>query len=108
MDANVEKMGGRAYLMVYKDGKIVYSHAENELSRRQKLVGKFLAKRQGKDANTDDYTSSTKQPVASCSKWFSAALVMSFVDEGKLKLTDTVGKFLPLLSAQWQREYYDQ
>jgi CubicO group peptidase (beta-lactamase class C family) len=99
MDANVEKMGGRAYLMVYKDGKIVYSHAENELSRRQKLVGKFLAKRQGKDANTDDYTPSTKQPVASCSKWFSTALVMSFVDEGKLKLNDTVGKFLPLLSA---------
>jgi hypothetical protein len=48
MDANVEKMGGRAYLMVYKDGKIVYSHAENELSRRQKLVGKFLAKRQAR------------------------------------------------------------
>lgn len=99
MEENAEKMGGRAYLIIYKDGKIVYSHSENEMSRRQKLVGKFLARRQGKSANTEDYTVSTKQPIASCSKWFSAALVMTFVDEGKLKLSDTVGKFLPVLSA---------
>ncbi|MES2003308.1 MAG: serine hydrolase domain-containing protein [Bacteroidota bacterium] len=98
LEDNVSKMGGRVMLVIYKDGKTIYSHAENELSRRQKLVGRFLAKRQGKEANTDDYTNTTRQMVASCSKWFSAALVMSFVDEGKLKLTDTVGKFLPVLS----------
>jgi CubicO group peptidase (beta-lactamase class C family) len=95
---NVSKMGGRVYLMVYKDGKIVYSDGVGEMTRRQKMVGKFIAKKQGKQANTDDYTASTRQMVASCSKWFSAALVMTFVDEGKLKLTDTVGKFLPVLS----------
>lgn len=96
---NVSKMGGRAILVIYKDGQIIYDHAENELSRRQKLVGRFIAKRQGKKANTDDYTATTRQMIASCSKWYSAALVMSFVDEGKLKLADTVGKFLPVLSA---------
>jgi CubicO group peptidase (beta-lactamase class C family) len=99
LEANTEKMGGRAILVIYKDGQKVYSHAENELSRRQKLVGRFLARRQGKEADTEDYTSSTKQPIASCSKWLSAALVMTFVDEGKLKLTDTVGQFLTVLSA---------
>lgn len=98
LEDNVAKMGGRAILVVYKDGRMVYSHAENELTKRQKLVGKFIARRQGKEANTDDYTSTTRQMVASCSKWFSAALVMTFVDEGKLKLTDTVGSFLPVLS----------
>lgn len=96
---NVEKMGGRTILVIYKDGQKIYSHAKNELSRRQKLVGRFLARRQGKEADTEDYTPSTKQPIASCSKWLSAALVMSFVDEGKLSLSDSVGKFLPVLSA---------
>lgn len=95
---NVSEMGGRAILMVYKDGKVVYSHAENDLSTRQKRIGKFVAKRQGKEANLDDYTPTTKQAIASCSKWLSAALVMTFIDEGKLKLTDTVGKWLPTLS----------
>ena len=36
--------------------------------------------------------------IASSSKWYSAALVMTFVDEGKLRLTDTVGTWLPVLS----------
>ncbi len=98
LEDNVAKMGGRNILVIYKDGKLVYSHAENEMSKRQKLVGRFLAKRQGKEANTDDFTNTSRQMVASCSKWFSAALVMTFVDEGKLRLTDTVGKFLPVLS----------
>lgn len=99
LEKNAPAMGGRAYLVIAKDGKIVYSNGESELSRRQKFAGRFLAKRQGRKASTEDYTISTRQPIASCSKWYSAALVMSFVDEGKLKLTDTVGKFLPVLSA---------
>ncbi len=96
---NVSKMGGRVILMVYKDGKIIYNHAENELSRKQKFVSKFVARRQGKTADLDDFTPSSRQMIASCSKWYSAALVMRFVDEGLLQLTDTVGKYLPVLSA---------
>ncbi|MDE3253954.1 MAG: beta-lactamase family protein [Bacteroidota bacterium] len=96
--ANVSKMGGRAILLVYKDGKIIYNHADNELSRKQKWVSKFIARRQGKTANLDDFTADTRLPIASCSKWYSAALVMRFVDEGSLQLSDTVGKFLPVLS----------
>jgi CubicO group peptidase (beta-lactamase class C family) len=95
---NSAKMGGRVILLIYQNGKLIYTHAENEMSRRQKAVGKFIAKRKGREANTEDYTTTTRQPIASCSKWLSAALVMTFVDEGKLKLTDTVGQWLPILS----------
>ncbi|OOQ62000.1 serine hydrolase domain-containing protein [Mucilaginibacter pedocola] len=98
LNDNTPAMGGRSVLVVYKDGKVIYSNAVNELSRRQKMVNKFLAKRQNKTANLDDFTTDSKMPIASCSKWLSAALVMTFVDEGKLKLTDTVGKYLPVLS----------
>ncbi len=97
---NVKDLGGRAVLVIYKDGKLVYSRAENELTARQKRVGKFIAKRQGKDADEllQDFNAGSKERIASCSKWLSAAMVMSFVDEGKLSLEDTVGKFLPVMS----------
>ena len=95
---HVKDMGGRVFLLIYKDGRIVYSHSENELNPNQKMLNKIIAKRQGKSADLSDYTADTRQQIASCSKWLSAALVMTFVDEGKLKLTDTVGKYLPILS----------
>ncbi|MEO6285797.1 MAG: serine hydrolase domain-containing protein [Dyadobacter sp.] len=93
------QMGGRLFLVLYKDGRKVYSHGENQLSGRQRLLLKRIATKQGKTPDYGDYTADTKQPIASCSKWLSAALVMTFVDEGKLSLNDTVGKFLPVLSA---------
>ncbi|WP_094572427.1 serine hydrolase domain-containing protein [Mucilaginibacter xinganensis] len=96
---NTSEMGGRAILVIYKDGKMIYSHAVNDMNLRQKMANKYFARKQGKTADLDDYTPSTRQPVASCSKWLSAALIMTFVDEGKLKLTDTVGKYLPVLTA---------
>lgn len=96
--ANVSKMGGRAILLVYRDGKLIYNHAENKLSREQKFVNTILARRQGKTANLEDFTPLTREMIASCSKWYSAALVMRFVDDGSLQLTDTVGKYLPVLS----------
>lgn len=97
---NIQDLGGRAVLMVYKDGKVVYIKTVNEMSCRQKAIGRFIARRQNKDVNLDDFTTTTRLPIASCSKWLSAALVMTFVDEGKLKLTDTVGSWLPVLSQQ--------
>lgn len=98
---NVKELGGRAVLVIYKDGKLAYSNAENEMTARQKRTGKFIARRQGKDADEllQDFTAESKERIASCSKWLSAALVMTFVDEGKLSLEDTIGKFLPVMSA---------
>jgi CubicO group peptidase (beta-lactamase class C family) len=98
LDENTREMGGRAILLVYKNGQVIYSHSVNEMNLKQKMATRYFAKRQGKTADMDDYTPTTRLPVASCSKWYSAALVMTFVDEGKLKLTDTVGKYLPVLS----------
>jgi CubicO group peptidase (beta-lactamase class C family) len=58
--------------LAWKDGKIIY----------QKTLGEFTPK--------------TPAPIASCSKWLTAALVMIFVDEGKISLDDPIGKYIPI------------
>jgi CubicO group peptidase (beta-lactamase class C family) len=90
------QMGGRSVLVIYKDEKIIYNNAVNDMSTGQQWMAKKAAEKKGTEVK--EYSSTVKQPVASCSKWLSAALVMTFVDEGKLNLNDTVGKFLPVLS----------
>lgn len=101
MKDHLDALGGRAVMVVWKDGKTIYTHAENNISRKQQFISKMIAKRTGKDADemTEDFDVNSKQMIASCSKWISAATIMSFVDDGSLKLTDTVGKFLPVLTA---------
>jgi CubicO group peptidase (beta-lactamase class C family) len=42
-----------------------------------------------------DFDSKTVAPIASCSKWLTAALVMMFVDEGKISLDDKISKYIP-------------
>lgn len=69
-----QQLGGNVVTLVYKDGKIIY----------QKEMGDFKA--------------NTPARIASCSKWLTAALVMTFVDEGKLNLDDPVGKYLPVFN----------
>ena len=99
MDENTREMGGRALLVVYKDGKIVYNKSVLDMSRRQKTVVKYVARKQGLEEDLTAYTLSSQVMVASSSKWYSAAVVMTFVDEGKLRVSDTVGTWLPVLSA---------
>lgn len=100
LKSNLRQLGGRATLVILKDGKIIYNSSENNLSAAQKLGIKYFAKKRGKDVKEAmaDFTFTTRMPVASCSKWLSAALVMTFVDEGKLNLNDTIGKFLPVFT----------
>ena len=71
---NQQELGKDAIMMIYKSGKIVYESALGEM------------------------TSSSQQRIASCSKWLTASLVMTFVDEGKISLDDTIGKFLPIFT----------
>lgn len=99
LDNNIQDLGGRAVMLVYKDGKIVYEQSKNEISKKQKIGAKWLAKKTGKEADLSDFDSDTKQRIASCSKWLTAALAMTFVDEGNLNLEDTIGKFLPVMTA---------
>lgn len=98
---NVEELGGKAILVLFKDGKIIFTGSENNLTNRQKMMARVIARRQGKDAAeiTRDYNMNTRERIASSSKWLSAALVMTFVDEGKLSLYDSVGKYLPVMTA---------
>ncbi|WEK37205.1 MAG: serine hydrolase [Candidatus Pseudobacter hemicellulosilyticus] len=100
LQQHVGELGGRTYLVIYKDGKTIYSKGVNAMTGKQKAVVRFLAKRQGKAADLADFTLHSRQPIASCSKWLSAALVMTFVDEGRLQLTDTIGSYLPIFSRQ--------
>ena len=51
-----------------------------------------------------DFTSTTQAPIASCSKWLTTALVMQFIDEGKLTLDDKVSKYIPLF-ASYNKNY---
>lgn len=98
LTTHLTDLGGRAILVIYKDGKLVYDKAENKLSNRQKLIGKWVAKRKGNEYNDEDFTKESKLRIASSSKWLTAALVMTFVDEGKLSTEDTIGKYLPIFT----------
>lgn len=73
-DSVPERFGGNCYALICVDGKVAYS----------KSFG--------------GYNGDTRKLIASCSKWLSAAVVMSLVDDGTIKLTDTVGKYLPQFS----------
>lgn len=72
LQKNQKLLGNNVVAMVYKDGKVIY----------QKELG-------------EDFKIKTQAPIASCSKWLTAALVMIYVDEGKLKLDDPVSKYIP-------------
>jgi CubicO group peptidase (beta-lactamase class C family) len=68
-----QKILGNYVAMVWKDGNIVYQ----------------------KQASTD-FTAKTQAPIAGAGNWMTAALVMTFVDEGKLSLDDKVTQYIPL------------
>ncbi len=78
-----------------------FNDVDQEWQAKQKLLGKdavfMLA---NKDTTVfkkevGEFNSKTAAPIASCSKWLTAALVMIFVDEGKLSLDDKIGRWLP-------------
>lgn len=47
---------------------------------------------------TGDMTINTQVPIGCASAWVTAAVVMSFVDQGKISLDDPVSKYLPIFS----------
>lgn len=78
---NQKLLGGDVVAMIYKDGKIIYK----------------------KELGTD-FNAKTQAPVASCSQWLTAALVMMFVDEGRISLDDPVAKYIPIF-ASYSKKY---
>ena len=69
-----KELGKEFVIMVYKDGKIIFS----------KSAGEFTPK--------------TQAPIASSSKWLTAALIMALVDDGKISLDDKISKHLPIFT----------
>lgn len=82
-------------------GQYNWSELDQELQSRQPLLGNNLVAMVWKGDSLvykkemGGFNSKTQAPIASCSKWLTAALVMQFVDEGKLKLDDKVTKYIP-------------
>jgi CubicO group peptidase (beta-lactamase class C family) len=74
MKKNEKVLGKNVAVAVYKDGKVVFQKASNEF-----------------------FNTKTQAAVPGASKWFTAALVMTFVDEGKIKLDDPISKYLPVM-----------
>jgi CubicO group peptidase (beta-lactamase class C family) len=74
---------------------------DNELAAKQTLLGNNAVTMIWKGDSViykkemGDFNAKTQAPIASCSKWLTAALVMQFVDEGKLSLDDKVMKYIP-------------
>ena len=69
-------LGGKAEVVVYQDGKILYD----------KAVG-------------TEFKPGTALPIGTSSKWLTAALVMTFVDKGELSLDDPLSKYLPVFTS---------
>jgi CubicO group peptidase (beta-lactamase class C family) len=69
-----QKLLGNDYVaLVWKDGKVIYQ-------------------KQG----SEDFTAKMQAPIAGAADWMTAALVMTFVDEGKITLDDKVTKYIPM------------
>lgn len=72
------------------------------ITKNEKALGKDLVvaiNKEGKNIflkETDELTIKTPAPIASCSKWLTAALVMIFVDEGKINLDEPISTYIPL------------
>ena len=75
LEASKKELEGHVVAMIYKDGKVIY----------QKAIG-------------TDFNAKVQAPIASASKWLTAALVMVYVDEGRIALDDKVSKYLPIFS----------
>jgi len=75
LEKNRKALGNDVVMLVWKDGKMVYA----------------------KDIKKGEtgFNAKTPAPIASCSKWLTAALVMTFVDAGKISLDDPISKYLP-------------
>jgi CubicO group peptidase (beta-lactamase class C family) len=75
------------------------------LKQNQKVLGNFvvLVSKDGKTIyqkqGGSDFTSRSQAPIAGSGDWMTAALVMTFVDEGKLSLDDKVAKYIPIFGS---------
>lgn len=77
---NQKALNNNFAMVVWKEGKIVYQK------------------------QTTDFTIKTQAPIANSGNWLTAALVMAFVDEGKISLDDKVSRYIPIF-ATYMKSY---
>ena len=80
-DRLAEKNQAMGSLTIAKDGKVLYSRA--------------IGYSQINGSERKPATTATRYRVGSITKTFTAAMILQFVEEGKLKLSDTLDKFFP-------------
>ena len=73
IEENASAYANQVVVLVSQNGKLIYKKEHN-------------------------LTTKDARAIASASKWLSGAVIMSLVDEGKLSLNDTVGKYLPIFT----------
>ena len=76
MESNAKAMGGRSILVICIDGQIVYTKSVNDMNHRQKSMNKYVAGKQGEPAVLDDCNLTSRQMMASCSKWDGGAIII--------------------------------
>jgi CubicO group peptidase (beta-lactamase class C family) len=72
IEENASVYKNEVVVLVSKNGKLIYQNEHN-------------------------LTATANRVIASASKWLSGAVIMSLVDDRRLSLDDTVGKFYPSL-----------
>lgn len=80
-DKLAEKNKAMGSLVIVKDGKVLYNRA--------------IGYSQISDTGKKPLTAASRFRIGSITKTFTAAITLQLIEEGKLKLTDTLDKFLP-------------
>ena len=80
-DRLTEKNRAMGSLVIAKDGKVLYTRA--------------IGYSQINGAEKKPLTAANRFRIASITKTFTAVMILQLVEEGKLKLTDTLDKFFP-------------
>jgi len=82
-------------------GQYNWTELDNKLEEKQQVLGNNVVCLLWKGDSLvykkemGGFNSKTQAPIASCSKWLTTALVMQFVDEGKLSLDEKIVKYIP-------------
>lgn len=80
-DRLAEKNKAMGSLLIARDGKVIYTRA--------------IGYSQINGNETKPLTMANRYRIGSITKMFTAAMILQLVEEGKLKLTDTIDKFFP-------------
>src|SRR5215470_173465 len=80
-DRLAEKNKAMGSLVIAKDGKVLYTRA--------------IGYSQINGTEKKPLTAANRFRIASITKMFTAAMILQLVEEGKIKLTDTLDKFFP-------------